>query len=352
MKKNVYLFFTIIVVAIMTSCGGKKNQDNLVEDQVADEVVDAVPDAVVDAVVDAVPDDTNEASESNYSPTFTIVAVYEELDNGIHTGTRRTYTIEVNKNGMYTSTRKDERKDHRTGYKWMDDGVVENNGRWTIAYRTVGDQSQKVYDLREQNGSTFAYIPNDLENIWVNGNWTDCANFNLKTALKVAEIRTSKGTNVIIPEEERTSEPKEIDIIGRIYGVLYSEKIDSVLYNFATFLKFQEDYFTLVRYNYRGGKDGFEEKGKTQKYRVYYRRHGNSIETRNPPRNIDYSGGIDNKIDYIGHVWDIKYLDVEENGHVISNRHTFPILILPEDENKYYKKPFFHVLNVNDFELD
>ena len=29
-EKNVYLFFTIIVVAIMTSCGGKKNQDNLV----------------------------------------------------------------------------------------------------------------------------------------------------------------------------------------------------------------------------------------------------------------------------------------------------------------------------------
>ena len=323
----------MIMMFLFTSCNSnaQKQESNMEEDE----------------VVDAFPDEEENADEaSGYEAPFTIKATEEELDPSIHTGTRLSYTIEVNKNGTYTIKQTRQRKSNWTNFEWKADGENEFTGRWTMAHRAVGESYQNVYDLRFTNGYTFVYIPDDLENIWISKNqtpvdWSDCANFKMSTATKVAEIQTPKGTKVIIPENERfTPEPEEFNLVGKTYGYDYTDEIKSVMYKTLTFLTFGSDNnIDVETVYYSGGKDGTEKLDDIVRYTVYYRKIGNSIEiTRNPNspdspfRPIALPPRFPN----------VRELELQDDGNVLSDGR-YVDLPLESAQTKYYKVPFFHL---------
>lgn len=179
---------------------------------------------------------SEEEDPTNYEPPFTIIGVREDivrLSNGEPgIGSSRVwYTIEVKKNGTYESIRVNESFNERARvweYGGNSDGNKDiDSGRWTVSYRTIGETSQKVYDLHRASGKSLYYIPEDLEYFWCTAlsehtaDWDDCANLNINRAIKVAEIITPKGTKVIIPENERIEPEPEVapgpDIIGKTY---------------------------------------------------------------------------------------------------------------------------------------
>ena len=196
-KKTLNLVIVAICVFI-TACGNNSQKQDTTQEN---------HEAVADVVETNVPEPEEEPT--NFEPPFTVFGVREVLDKSLKTGTREWLTIELKKNGSYTATQKDERKDGE-GYKWRENGTDEYSGRWTVTYRTVGESSQKVYDLHHKNGDTFVYLPDDLEYFWRNGglfewasDWNDCANFNYSNAFKVVEYTTPKGTKIVVPEGER-----------------------------------------------------------------------------------------------------------------------------------------------------
>lgn len=216
-KKLCYLLSASLTLFIMACGGQKENQSD--ETSYANESEEGM-------------EDTEISEPASYEAPFTVLGVQEKLnidriENVMVDGTRAWYTIEVKKNGTYEATVKTELNSWRTGGEWMDDEEYNYSGRWTVSYRAVGDSWQKVYDLRYKNGNSFVYIPDDLEYFWStmglfdSADWTDCANFNFKNAIKVAEITTPKGTVVIIPENERVAKEPEIPagpaIVGKIF---------------------------------------------------------------------------------------------------------------------------------------
>lgn len=226
MKKKYLSFFVTGLLLVITSCGNK-GEKQIGEDSHEDGIESMTGDSI---------SEVSEPEQTNYEPPFTLNGVLEEIrkdGNKIEYGARTWYTIEVNKNGLYKATVKNELNSWRSNGEWVDDGINEYSGRWTVTYRTVGETSQKVYDLRHKDGDTFVYIPDDLEYFWsthitygVEGapwraDWEDCANFNLNKAIKVTEFTTPKGKTILVPEDERVEKepelPKGPDVVGKTY---------------------------------------------------------------------------------------------------------------------------------------
>lgn len=331
MKIKYLSLLCIIMMSLVTACNSNASKQEANE-EMEDEVIDSFPDEVETV-----------AEVSNYEAPFTIKVTEEELNPSIHTGTRLSYIIEVNKNGTYSIKQTRQRKSNWTNYEWKADGENEFTGRWTVTHRAVGEDYQKVYDLRFTNGNTFVYIPDDLENIWISKNynpvdWADCANFKMSTATKVAEIETPKGTKVIIPEEERfTPEPEEFILEGKTYGYDYTYDANSVTHKTLTFLTFGSDNnIDVENVYYSGGEDGSDKIDNIVRYTVYYRKIGNTIEimrtSQSPYSRISVPPSFPN----------IQELEIEEDGSVIAYN-GYKLLILESEQDKYYTAPFFHL---------
>ena len=156
-------------------------------------------------------------------PPFVIIAEMEEREYGADN--RVFYNITVNKNGTYSiSERALEKND---GEDWRAQKNADNEGKWVVVPRVVGEDTQKVYDLRWENGNTHIYIPEDGEYIWDTnqasrrGSWEAVSNLNFKKGIKVVEYKTPNGTKVITPVEERIfTDPASLkgpDIEGKTY---------------------------------------------------------------------------------------------------------------------------------------
>ena len=132
--------------------------------------------------------------EPSYRPPFTVEAEYfDDGTSGYGSGdykSRIIYKVEVKKNGTFVLNLRRERNNPNTNFEWKLDGEREITGKWAVVYRTMGEDSQKVYDLRYTNGETFAYLPDDLEYGWFsntenNAQWSDCSNLRMSTASKI-----------------------------------------------------------------------------------------------------------------------------------------------------------------------
>ncbi|MCH5230245.1 MAG: hypothetical protein J1F43_00435 [Muribaculaceae bacterium] len=219
----------IAIGALLASCGGntsskeENNEDSIVvEESIAE---------ISEPTVESSPVFEEEGSdEVILTPPFSIKGVWEEInDKKYGYGRREYYNVTVNKNGTYKIEQIVSTSDSRSNGKWYstpsDSSTYE--GRWTVAYRAMGETSQKVYDLRRQNGDTRLYIPEDGEYFWDASSsfyhpasWESVANLNFNNAIKVAEYTKNNKTTVLIPEAERitaTKQPITYDLVGKKY---------------------------------------------------------------------------------------------------------------------------------------
>lgn len=182
MKKLIYIF---AIGALLAACGGnntsgKSNgQDSGVENA--------------------------GAQQSSYKPPFSITGqiltdggVKQPLDTEIqedHFYSRQTYLVELYSNGRYKAQVTVETNNYRTGYNWSKQDPIQFEGVWSTLNRRLGEDYQKVYELRVQNNAGSLYLPEDCEFIF--SSWADCENFNESSFRTINVINVSQGTGII-----------------------------------------------------------------------------------------------------------------------------------------------------------
>lgn len=191
----------------LTACGGDKKATDANEEETGE----GAPEETV-------------AEETGYKPPFTIVAVHEDVDESINSGSRETWTITLLDNGMYKGHMKSESKDWRSEGRWYElKSMAEDfEGRWTVLYRQVGEGKQKVYDihLKTKGLDGSIYLPDDCEYLYV-GEWDNCVNFNTKarTAWKITEVLT--GEEALKALEEPAEAEEEVVPGPPVFGKKY-----------------------------------------------------------------------------------------------------------------------------------
>lgn len=191
------------------------------------------------------------ADENPLQPPFTLKAVWEELDNQkFGYGRREYYDISVNKNGTYKVVEIDSHNDSRSQGIWYSSkrDSITYEGKWTVDYRAVGEDLQKVYDLKRQNGATLLYIPEDGEYFWNVSDdfhhvadWQSVSNFNFSNAIKIAEYTTKNGSVVLIPEEERITKTPEPIVPKEMLGKKFKFEYEKDGTKYLIYLEVHED---------------------------------------------------------------------------------------------------------------
>lgn len=158
MKK--YLFLIAMALGVMvaaTSCGGdKKTTEEAGSNETTEEV------AVVETVA--------EPEDNTLKPPFTITAVQDgTFMNGL---TKTTITLTFKSNGRVEGRGTEEWKYNNTD-EWVPapEGSKpewEVNAKWTTRYREVGEGSQKVYEVGDEE----YFVPEDGEYLY--RFWDEC----------------------------------------------------------------------------------------------------------------------------------------------------------------------------------
>ena len=196
MKQLIYIFATGILLA---SCGGNNTSDKSNKQ-----------DSSVEKTDDAISESNAEEQQTGYKPPFSITAQIltdgvekKPLDTEIqedHFYSRETYLIELYPNGRYKVQLTEEINNLRTGYRWWKNDPVQIEGTWTTLNRRLGEDYQKVYELRVQNNAGSFYLPEDCKFIY--SNWDDCANFNEISNNAIDVISVSHKTGIIKNDDD------------------------------------------------------------------------------------------------------------------------------------------------------
>lgn len=129
------------------------------------------------------------------------------------------YEFTLNEDGTFTGNIINFQKNALHFNDWYSD-TIPYSGKWTTNYRTLGENSQKVYVLHHKDGNE-SYFPESAEAFWFKKRWSVCDNNNFDYAYDLLEITTDKGTVVRIPESERPpflpEEPAIFDVTGHLY---------------------------------------------------------------------------------------------------------------------------------------
>lgn len=190
MKKLFYVFAAGMLVA---SCGSKNTE-------AATEAPEETTTETVEEEATPVEEEPVVEEESVLKPPFTVVAKrmtegasnIVPLDTEIKEGNMyqiNTYEFTVNTNGTWTGKLTVDQCNWRTNYQWINSpsASTELEGKWIVNYRTVGEGSEKVYNLKTENYTI--YIPETGDCLWV-GDWEGCRDLRTKStgAYPIVEV--------------------------------------------------------------------------------------------------------------------------------------------------------------------
>ena len=197
MKKYFYRFAAMgIAILIMTSCGGNNKGESSNEDNQED-----VPEIeVADATVEETP---VEPEEEGFKLPLTFTAERLTpygggrklpLDTPIsdeENYTKDVYVFHLLANGKYTGTHNQSISNWRTDHKWESLDPVTFEGKWTTTSRTIGENNQKVYKLRVDQGYLDGefFVPDNFEYIWLGGDEWEDDNTNPEYAVQITNVK-------------------------------------------------------------------------------------------------------------------------------------------------------------------
>lgn len=102
---------------------------------------------------------------------------------------RTKIVFHLKSDGKYTYTESHESYNWRTRPNWGEGYFVEREGKWTVTYRTLGENTQKVYWLHNDSyigGGIF--VPDNFEYVWLGQDGLDDDNTKRENAFKITNV--------------------------------------------------------------------------------------------------------------------------------------------------------------------